>query len=117
MGIFVFDDLWLAQSFARVHSQCTGGYLIVFSCEVRGKAEKTHYVQSIDISIQSFVKMFKGNKTRKSRIRRIKDLWFDRRVTRLKAAPDGTFTVQAVRLKREVRSYGYGGYYNRNNYW
>jgi len=106
MGIFVFKDQHYANQFAKAHAQ-SGGCLKVFSCEIKGKAEKTTYVQDIARSIKSFVKIFKGDRTRRKRISRIADMWWDRRVKRFKAAPQGTFTVQAVRIKRELRSFGY----------
>jgi len=109
LGIFVFKAQHLAVSFAQAHAR-RGGCLKVFSCEVKGKAEKTSYVQDVAISLKSFIKMFKPNKTRKKRISRMADMWYDHRVKRLKCAPSGSFTVQAVRLRRELRSFGYGWY-------
>lgn len=105
LGLFVFDDLWLATSFAKAHSR-SGGCLKVFSCEVKGKAEKVKHVQDISRTLKSFIKVFNG-KSRKNRIRRMARMWYDGRVRRLKFAPGGSFTVQAVRLKRELRSFGY----------
>ena len=106
MGIFVFNDMYLATRFAQAHAQ-SGACIKIFSCEVKGKAEKASYVQDIARSLNSFVKMFKKNNSRKKRISRMEDLWYDARVKRFKCAPQGTFTVQAVRIKRELRSFGY----------
>lgn len=105
LGLFVFNDLYLANSFAKAHSR-TGGCLKVFSCEIKGKAEKARYVQDISRTLKSFIRVFKGT-SRKKRIRRTAMMWFDGRVRRLKCAPQGSFTVQAVRLKRELSSFGY----------
>lgn len=110
LGIFVFNDRYLADRFAQAHASGSGGCLKVFSCEVKGTAEKTNYVQDCARSIKSFIRMFKPNKTRKKRISRMTDMWYDSRVKRFKCAPQGTFTVQAVRIKRELRSFGYTWY-------
>ena len=109
LGIFVFKDQYLAEQFAKAHAQ-SGGCLLVFSCEVKGKAEKTSYVQDVARTIQSFVEMFKAVKTRKKRISKMEGMWHDRRVARFKCAPAGSFTVQAVRIKRQLRVFGYSWY-------
>ena len=106
LGIFIFKDQWLAMDFAKGHSSRTGVTMKVFSCEVVGKAVRARRVQSIDFTIGSFIDMFKRGRTRYARLIGLASKEHDGRVSRVRIAPAGAYTVQAVRLKREIAHYG-----------
>ncbi len=106
LGIFIFKDEWLAKQFAKSHSRFNGGNMKVYSCAIVGKPVRAYRVQSVECTITSFVKMFKKAKTRLARIRGLLHKEHDGRVSRVRIAPEGAYTVQAVRLKRQVANYG-----------
>ena len=106
LGIFIFKDLWLATQFAKGHHIRTGTSMKVYSVAIKGKPVRARRVQSIDFSVASFVEMFKRNATRYSRFIGLASKAQDGRVSRVAVAPHGAYTVQAVRLKRQVANFG-----------
>ena len=105
LGIFIFKDQWLAQKFAQGHRDRLGVQMQVFSCAIVGKAVRARKVQSVDYTIGSFIDMFRKARTRIARLRSMYRKSQDGRVYRIRTAPVGAYTVQAVRLKRLVRNY------------
>ena len=106
LGIFIFKDEWQAKQFAKTHSRINGGNMQVYSCAIVGEPVRAWRVQSIEYTISSFVKMFKKAKTRLLRVKSLLSKEHDRRVSRVRVAPAGAYTVQAVRLKRQVANFG-----------
>lgn len=106
LGIFIFKDLWLATSFAKNHNIRSGHDMKVYSCAIKGKPVRARRVQDVEFTIASFVEMFKRGRTRYARLIGLASKAQDGRVSRVRTAPSGAYTVQAVRLKRQVANFG-----------
>jgi len=106
LGIFIFVDEWQARQFAKIHSSSSGTHMKVYSCAVIGRPVVAYRVQSIDFTMDSFIKMFKKARTRLARVKGLLSKEHDGRVNRVRPAPNGAYTVQAVRLKRQIANYG-----------